>query len=262
MSVIHITHVLGIVVACVLVTLAVLAPLLPAAAKRRLKAQRRRLRLRLRQLRYHRRKAAARRREAALERRARAGRPQAQWDSDDLRRLVMDAFDPVQRRWRPHDARQSRTYLSDALYDRHRRELEQLEARHQTRRIVVSSLDDVEIVGLDSATHSDVTRVVAQVRFRAYETLLDSRSARVIDGVPRKRRALREDWTLAWHPTRGWLIDDIQRRRTRSGWGITGFARFSLLERLHGRPPRTRGGGDELRALDSGAASPRSQPAR
>ena len=145
----------------------------------------------------------------------RVSSPQAHWDADELRRLVMDAFDPLQRRWRAHDAEQSRAYVSDALFDRHRRELEQLEARHQTRRVVISSFDDVAIVGIANATDSDAVRTVAHVRFRAYETLWDSRSARVIDGVPSKRRALREDWTLVWHPTRGWLIDDIQRRRSR-----------------------------------------------
>ena len=73
-------------------------------------------------------------------------------------------------------------------------------------------------VGRDSATDNDPRRVVAHVRFRAYETLSDSRTARVIDGLAHKRRALREDWTLVWHPTRGWLIDDIQRsHKRRSG---------------------------------------------
>jgi predicted lipid-binding transport protein (Tim44 family) len=236
---------------------------------------RRRVKLRLRHVRHQRREAAARRREAALERRARAFSPQAQWDSDELRRLVTEAFDPIQRRWRPHDAQLSRAYVSDALHDRHRRELEQLEARHQTMRVVVSSFDDVALVGVAGATGGDALRAVAQVRFRAYETLMDSRSARVIDGVPRKRRALREDWTLVWHPTRGWLIDDIQRRQTRraSARSVIGAAWVTPRSARAARDRPDRDNGVPALALDgqqsrchvrrlSTAGTDRTRPAR
>ena len=225
----------------------------------RMNTHRRRVKRRLRHLGYRRRRAAARRREAALERHARANCAEAQWDFDGLKRLVADAFDPIQGRWRPHDAQQSRAYVSDALYDRHRRELEQLEARHQTRRLVVVSLDDVEIVGLDSATDNDVIRAVARVRFRAYETLSDSRNARIIDGEPRKRRALREDWTLVWQPTRGWLIDDIQRWSKQRSGGRSGVRRVASFDMHRARRARPRpalscrpGGGVDV---DDGSAT-------
>ena len=211
-----------------LALLAVATSTVASGQSHTLRRHRRRLKFRLRHVRDRRRQAAARRREAALERRAQANAPEAHWDAAGLRQLVIDAFDPVQSRWRPHDAQQSRTYVSDAFYDRHTRELEQLEARRQTRRIVVSSLESVEIVGFDSATTNDVMRVVARVRFRAYETLSDSRTARVIDGAPRKRRAVREDWTLVWHPTHGWLIDDLQRLRRRlAGFGWSSSSQSS-----------------------------------
>ena len=233
MSVIQTTYGPAIVV-CALATLAWLAFAAPIASGR-LKTHRRRVKLRLRHVRYQRRRAAARRREAVLERRARADCPESDWACDAFRRLVTDAFDPLQGRWRQHHAQQAQAYVSDAFYDRHRRELEQLQARHQTRRIVVLSLDDVEIVGLDGSASNDDRRVVARVRFRAYETLLDSRNARVIDGLARTPQALREDWTLVWHPTRGWLIDDIQRSRTQRTGGRS-LARLLAALGVRGAP--------------------------
>lgn len=217
----------GLVVPWVLLALALLALLLTAALSR-LGRCRRRLKRRLVHLRRRFRAAAARRRETSLVRRAKANCAEIDWNLDRLKRRVKDAFDPIQARWRVADVGRARAYLSDAFYVRHERELKQLEARHQIRRIVVSSLDDVEIVAIE-ACGGDAGRVVAHVRFSGYETLSDCRSARIIEGVPGRRRVFCEYWTLVVHPAHGWVIDDIERRHDGQRRGRALVARATTL---------------------------------
>jgi len=203
----------GLIAPALVIIIGLLALALVSALTIRVLGRRRRARSRLdRRLllaRHERRHAAACKREAELARRARETAGDADWDLEALKLRVRQSFDPLLSWWRPREVARARPFVSDAMFERHREQLAQLDKREQSRRIVAPTLDELEIVALDAAPDGTPARVVARIDYSAYSSLVDARNGRLLDGVHGKRRSFREHWTLVPDPAHGWVVGEV-----------------------------------------------------
>jgi predicted lipid-binding transport protein (Tim44 family) len=133
------------------------------------------------------------------------------WDPEELRARVREVFMPVQSSWSARDVSPSRPYVSEALYQRHKLQLEGLERQHRINRIEDLVLDDVEIVRVVDVTDDDRDRFVAFLQCRARDWMEDSETRRVVNGNPRTQTTFQQYWSFTRDPERGWVLDEIQQ---------------------------------------------------
>jgi len=134
------------------------------------------------------------------------------WDAAALRERVRQAFRPIQNSWEKRDVSASRPYVSDALYDRHRLQLEGLERQHRVNRIANLRLHDAQIVRIHNVTDDNEDRFVAYVRCSARDWVEDTRTGRLVNGNPSSPTEFEQYWSFVRHPEYGWVLDEIQQR--------------------------------------------------
>ncbi len=163
--------------------------------------------------RYRRRRVL--RRDAAVERETRAAAHEGYWGPARLKDRVRECFFPVRESWKRLDVSASRPYVSDALYERHRLQLEEMKRQRRANRIENLVLSDVRLVRLRKATNGTADRFVARIESSARDWVADLRRRVVVEGDPDTDRSLVEYWSFARHPDHGWVLDEIQQRNWR-----------------------------------------------
>jgi hypothetical protein len=135
----------------------------------------------------------------------------AYWHPHALKTRVAEAFFPIQLSWAERDIAGSRPYVSDALYERHRLQLEGLEAQGRVNRIEDLRLTGIEIVRVHNVTDDAEDRFVALVRCSARDWMEDAGTGRVVNGNPRTPTPFEQYWSFSRHPEYGWVLDEIQQ---------------------------------------------------
>lgn len=169
--------------------------------------------------RYRRRLAL--RRDAAIEKETMAAGHECDWVPARLKDRVRECFFPVQESRERRDVSTSRPYVSDALFERHRLQLEEMKRQSRANRIRNLVLGDVRLVRLRKATNGTADRFVARIESSARDWVADLRRGVVVDGDPDTDRSLVEYWSFARHPDYGWVLDEIQQRNWRHHLGVS-----------------------------------------
>lgn len=133
------------------------------------------------------------------------------WHPHHLRERVAEAFFPVQLSWENRDVAASRPHVSDSLYERHRLQLEGLEAQHRVNRIEDLSLGAVELVRVHNVTDDGEDRFVARIECSARDWMEDTRTGEVVNGNRESVTKFVQFWSFARHPEYGWVLDEIQQ---------------------------------------------------
>ncbi len=150
-------------------------------------------------------------RETAIKMKMAGGAPQKLLEADRLKDRARECFYPVQDSWRNGDVSQSRRYVSDVLYERHRLQLEEMKRRRRANRIEDLVLTDVRLVRLRRATNGSVDRFAVRIQASARDWVSDLRRGVVVGGDPDSNRPFTEYWDFARHPVYGWVLDEIQQ---------------------------------------------------
>lgn len=153
---------------------------------------------------------ARRRRAQAVEVAARTA-DDGYWDPDELKQRVHECFYPIQWSWEKRDVESSRPFVSDALYERHKMQLEGLESQHRRNRIVDLALHEVELVRMHNVTDDREDRFVAYVGCSARDWVEDVRTGAVVNGNAVAPTYFQQYWSFARDPERGWVLDEIQQ---------------------------------------------------
>ena len=160
--------------------------------------------------RYARRRA--RRREASTVQRMRALQPAGLLDFAALDDRVRECFFKVQESWSRRDVNASRGYVSDALYQRHRSQLEAMRRHGRANRVKDVALSDIRVVRLERGTDGKAARFAARIEASARDWVADLRRGVVVGGDPDEERRFVEYWSFSRHPARGWVLDEIRQR--------------------------------------------------
>ncbi len=134
------------------------------------------------------------------------------WDANELATRVRACFPPIQKSWEDRRIEESRPYVSDALYERHRMQLEGLEKQGRVNRIAKPQLHDVEIVRIYNVADDGEDRFVAYIACSARDWVEDIKTGRVVNGNKRTRSQFEQYWSFSRHPEYGWVLDEIQQR--------------------------------------------------
>lgn len=134
----------------------------------------------------------------------------AYWSPAALRARVEECFFPIQRSWEARDVGPSRPYVSDALYERHRLQLEGLEKQNRRNRIQNLRLDSVELVRVHNVTDDGEDRFVARIKCRARDWVEDTHTGALVNGSKTESR-FDQYWSFVRHPQHGWVLDEIQQ---------------------------------------------------
>jgi Tim44-like domain len=134
------------------------------------------------------------------------------WDAEELEQRVRQCFPPIQKSWEDRRIEDSRPYVSDALYDRHRMQLEGLEKQGRVNRIAKPQLHDVEIVRIYNVADDGEDRFVAYIACSARDWVEDVKTGRVVNGNKRRRSQFEQYWSFSRHGEYGWVLDEIQQR--------------------------------------------------
>lgn len=133
------------------------------------------------------------------------------WHPHHLRERVRETFFPVQLSWERRDVAASRPFVSDALYERHRLQLEGYEAQHRVNRIEDLRLGAVELVRIHNVTDDGEDRFVARIECTARDWMEDTRTGEVVNGERESVSSFVQFWSFARHPEYGWVLDEIQQ---------------------------------------------------
>ena len=133
------------------------------------------------------------------------------WDPAALRARVVETFYPIQRTWAQNDAPGSDPYVSDALLERHRLQLEGYEKQGRINRIEDLVLDEVEIIRVHNVTEDHLDHFVAYLEFKSRDWMEDAETGKVVNGVKQELSVFRQFWTYARDPDEGWVLDEIQQ---------------------------------------------------
>ena len=134
------------------------------------------------------------------------------WDPKDLAKRVRACFPPIQKSWENRRIEDSRAYVSDALYERHRMQLEGLEKQGRVNRISNPQLHDVEIVRIYNVADDGEDRFVAYIACSARDWVEDIKTGKVVNGNKQTRSQFEQYWSFSRHPEYGWVLDEIQQR--------------------------------------------------
>ena len=132
------------------------------------------------------------------------------WNPQMLKQRVRDAFFPIQYSWEKRSVEESRPYCSDALYERHRLQLEGLEKQNRVNRIQNLKLQSVELVRIHNVTDDGEDRFVARIKCSARDWMEDTKTGAMINGS-KSVSQFEQYWSFARHPEYGWVLDEIQQ---------------------------------------------------
>lgn len=133
------------------------------------------------------------------------------WDPDELKRRVHECFYPIQWSWEKRDVESSRPFVSDALYERHKLQLDGLERQFRRNRIADLALHEVELVRMHNVTDDSEDRFVAYVGCSARDWVEDVRTGQVVNGNAAAPTYFQQYWSFSRHPEYGWVLDEIQQ---------------------------------------------------
>jgi hypothetical protein len=133
------------------------------------------------------------------------------WDPAELKQRVGECFYPIQWSWEKRDVESSRPFVSDALYDRHKLQLDGLEKQFRRNRIADLALHEVELVRLYNVADDAEDRFVAYVGCSARDWIEDVRTGAMVNGNATSPTYFQQYWSFARDPERGWVLDEIQQ---------------------------------------------------
>ncbi|MGI8595061.1 MAG: TIM44-like domain-containing protein, partial [Solirubrobacteraceae bacterium] len=105
----------------------------------------------------------------------------------------------------------SRPFVSDALYDRHRLQLEGYEKQNRVNRIADLKLSEVQLVRIYNITQDDEDRFVAYIKCSARDWMEDTRTGAMINGNKSSSTEFEQYWSFTRHSQHGWVLDEIQQ---------------------------------------------------
>lgn len=153
-----------------------------------------------------RRRAKRMRREAEI-----AALADPSWDPAALRARVVETFFPIQRTWAANDPEASDPFVSDALLERHRLQLEGYVEQGRVNRIEDLKLEEVEIIRVHNVSEDHLDHFVAYVEFRSRDWMEDAETGKVVNGVKKELSTFRQFWSYTRDPEEGWVLDEIQQ---------------------------------------------------
>jgi hypothetical protein len=133
------------------------------------------------------------------------------WDPAELRKRVHESFFPIQMSWEHRDVSASRPFVSDALYERHRLQLEGYEKQNRVNRIADLKLGSVYLVRLYNVTDDGQDRFVAYIECSARDWMEDTKTGAMINGNKDSATDFKQYWSFVRHPQYGWVLDEIQQ---------------------------------------------------
>jgi predicted lipid-binding transport protein (Tim44 family) len=133
------------------------------------------------------------------------------WDPEELKKRVREAFFPVQMSWEHRSVDESRPFVSDALYQRHKLQLDGLERQNRVNRIADLELDAIEIVRVYNVTDDGSDRFTALIDCRARDWMEDAQTGQVVNGNATSQTEFQQYWSFVRHPENGWVLDEIQQ---------------------------------------------------
>jgi hypothetical protein len=132
------------------------------------------------------------------------------WNVHQLKTRVRECFFPIQESWEKRDVTASRPFVSDALYERHKLQLDGLEKQGRVNRISDLTLDDITIVTFYNVTDDSEDRFVVKIQGSARDWMQDIDSHELLNGSL-DISPFEQYWSFARHPQYGWVLDEIQQ---------------------------------------------------
>ena len=132
------------------------------------------------------------------------------WDPHHLKERVRQSFFPIQNSWENRSVEESRPYCSDALYERHKLQLEGFEKQNRVNRIQDLHLHNVELVRIHNVTDDGEDRFVARIKCSARDWMEDTRTGQMINGSKAVSH-FEQYWSFSRHREYGWVLDEIQQ---------------------------------------------------
>src|SRR5215207_7629986 len=132
------------------------------------------------------------------------------WDPHMLKERVREAFFPIQNSWENRSVEESRPFCSDALYDRHKLQLEGFEKQNRVNRIQDLNLQSIELVRIHNVTDDGEDRFVARIKCSARDWMEDTQTGAMINGA-KSVTQFEQYWSFSRHREYGWVLDEIQQ---------------------------------------------------
>jgi hypothetical protein len=125
---------------------------------------------------------------------------------------VREGFAPLLQAWSNRDPDEMRRHVSNAYLEQTRGTLEALDRDFRVNRLEGCDLHDAAVRRPTGSTRDE--SVPAYIAFVARDWVEDLRTGKVVGGERDVARAFTQCWTCVFEPSRGWVVDRIERLGT------------------------------------------------
>lgn len=132
------------------------------------------------------------------------------WDLDAIRRRISQVFFKVQQAWMERDQNVARDCMSDAIFEKHKMQTDQLISQHRKNILENINLIETEVVDVEDFADNKKDKFWVDLKGSMIDYTVDDTTGSIVSG---KREA--ESFTELWKFIRAgdtWVLDEIDQK--------------------------------------------------
>lgn len=132
------------------------------------------------------------------------------WDLDAIRRRISQVFFKVQQAWMERDQNVARDCMSDAIFEKHKMQTDQLISQHRKNILENINLIETEVVDVEDFADNKKDKFWVDLKGSMIDYTVDDTTGSIVSG---KREA--ESFTELWKFIRTgdtWVLDGIDQK--------------------------------------------------
>lgn len=131
------------------------------------------------------------------------------WDINNIKARIEKIYFAVQDAWTKRNQKLAREYMSERIYDKHKRQTDNMKQNGLINKLERINLEDIKIIGVFDAEDDDKDRLKAVIYGGMVDYMWDEKTQQTVSG-----KQLYESFREVWNFIRQgdeWVLDEIEQ---------------------------------------------------
>jgi len=132
------------------------------------------------------------------------------WDPDSIKHRIAQVFFKVQQAWMARDQNLAKDCMSDAIFEKHKIQTDQMIAAHRKNVLESINLTETDIVDVEDFSDNKKDRFWVYLKGSMVDYTIDDTTDRIVSGQQKP-----EEFTELWKFIRSgdnWVLDEIDQK--------------------------------------------------
>ena len=132
------------------------------------------------------------------------------WDLDSIKHRIAQVFFKVQQAWMARDQNLARDCMSDAIFEKHKIQTDQMIAEHRKNILESINLIETDVVDVEDFSDNKKDRFWVYLKGSMIDYTIDDTTDRIVSGQQKP-----EEFTELWKFIRAgdnWILDEIDQK--------------------------------------------------